>query len=90
MEQVGNDFAEESVNFLKEEDNAVVSESEVRKIHMIIYHKSKEQLNYAYRNTGKMTPKVRRWIDKVVRTWKVCKRNRKSNSRPSVESKFSI
>ena len=68
----------------------MVSESAVKKINKILNHKNKEQLNYAYRNTGKMTPKVRRWIDKVVRTWKVCKRNRKSNSRPSVESKFSI
>ena len=32
LEQVGNDFDEESINFLKEEDDAVVSESDVRKI----------------------------------------------------------
>ena len=33
LEKVANDFDEETVNFLKEEDDAVVSESVVRKIH---------------------------------------------------------
>ena len=60
LEQVGNDFDEESVNFLKEEDDAVVSESAVRKIHKILNHKSKEQMNYAYSNAGKIKPQVRK------------------------------
>ena len=84
LEKVGDDFEEETVNFLREDDDAVVSESVVKKINKILNHKSKEQLNYAYRNAGKMTPQVRKWIDKVVRTCKVCKRNKKSNSKPSV------
>ena len=72
------------MNFLKEEDDAVVSESVVRKIHKILNHKSKEQMNYAYSNAGKMTPQDRKWIDRVVRTCKICKRNKKSNPKPSV------
>ena len=67
-----------------ENENEVDSEEAIRKINKILNHKSKEQLNYAYRNAGKMTPQVRKWIDKVVRTCKVCKRNKKSNSKPSV------
>ena len=84
LEQVGNDFDEESVNFLKEEDDAVVSESAVRKIHKILNHKSKEKMNYAYSNAGKMTPEARKWIDGVVRTCKICKKNKKSNPKPTV------
>ena len=57
LEMVG--FDEESVNFLKEEDEAVVSERAVRKIHKILNHKSKEQLNFSYSNTGKLAPQVR-------------------------------
>ena len=67
LEQVGNDFDEESVNFLKEEDDAMVCESTLRKIHEILNHKSKEQMNYVYNNAGKMTPQVRKLIDRVVR-----------------------
>jgi len=59
LEQVGKDFDEKSVNFLKEEDDAVVSEIAVRNIHKILNHKSKEQMNYTYIDTGKITPQVR-------------------------------
>ena len=84
FEQVTIDFDEESINFLKEEDDAVVSESAIRKMHKILNHKSKEQMNHAYSNTGKMTPQVRKWIDRVVRICKICKRNKKSKSKPTV------
>ena len=76
LEKVGNDFDEEEVNFLREEVDADVSESVIRKIHKILNHKSKEQMNYAYNNAGKMTPQVRKWIDRVIRTCKVKKRLR--------------
>ena len=47
------------MNFVKEVE-AVMSESAVRKIHKILNHKSKEQMNYAYSNAGKMTPQARK------------------------------
>ena len=47
LEKVGNDFDVEDVNFLSEEVYADVSESVIRKIHKILNHKSKEQMNYA-------------------------------------------
>ena len=84
LEKVGKDFDVEDVNFLREEVDADVSESVIRKIHKILNHKSKEQMNYAYNNAGKMTPQVRKWIDRVVRTCKVCKKAKKSNSKPTV------
>ena len=39
---------------------------------------------YAYINARKLTPQVKKWIDRVVRTCKVCKKNAKSNPKPSV------
>ena len=60
LEKVGNDFDEKNVNFLREEVDAVVSESPIRKIHKIINHKTKEQMNYAYCNARKMMPQVRK------------------------------
>ena len=84
LEKVGNDFDVEDVNFLREEIDTDVSESVIRKIHKILNHKSKEQMNYAYNNAGKMTPQVRKWIDRVIRTCKVCKKAKKSNSKPTV------
>ena len=72
------------MNFLKKEDDTVVSESAIRKIHKKLNHKSKEQMNYAYSNAGKMMPQVRKLIDRVVRTCKICKRNKNSNSKPTV------
>ena len=38
LEQIGTSFDDESVNFVKEEDDAVMSESAVRKIHKILNH----------------------------------------------------
>ena len=82
LEMVG--IEEESVNFLKEEDDAVVCKSVLRKIHKILNHKSKEHLNFSYCNAGKLTPQARKWIDRVVKTCMICKKNKKSNSKPSV------
>ena len=31
-----------------------------------------------------MTPQVRKWMDRVVRTCKICKKNKKSNPKPTV------
>ena len=56
----------------------------MRKIHKILNHTSKEQMNYTYSNAGKMIPQVRKWIDRVVRTCKICKKNAKSNPKPTV------
>ena len=84
LEKVGNDFDEEEVNFLKEEVDAVASESAIRKIHKIWNHKSKEQMNYTYSNAGKMAPQVRKWINRVLRTCNICKKKKRSNSKPTV------
>ena len=62
LEHVGNRFDDESVNFVKEEDDAMMSECAVRKIHKTLNHKRKEQMNYAYINAGKKTPQVRNLI----------------------------
>ena len=64
------------MNFLREEVDADVSESVIKKIHKILNHKRKKQMNYAYNNAGKMTPQVRKWIDRGIRTCKVKKRLR--------------
>ena len=41
-------------------------------------------MKYAYSNAGKMTPQVRKWIDRVVRTCKICKKNKRLNLKPTV------
>ena len=48
LEQVGEQFDEESVIFVKKEDDAVTTQSAMKKIHNILNHKSKEEMIYAY------------------------------------------
>ena len=84
LEQVGNRLDDELVYFVKEEVDALMSESAMRKIHKILNRKSKEKMNYAYSNARKNTPQVRKQIDRVVRICKICKRNTKSNPKPTV------
>ena len=60
------------------------NENAVRKVYKILNYKSKEQMYYAYRNTEKLTPKVRKLIDRVVEICEVCEKNARSMSKPSV------
>ena len=52
--------------YLVENEEDVSTENAVRKIHKILNHKSKEQMYYAYRNTGKLDTETKKMIDHVV------------------------
>ena len=50
-------------------------ENTVRKIHKILYHKSKGQMYYVYRNTGKLNNEVKKVIDNIVEKFDIYKKN---------------
>ena len=53
LKLVGTWKDDEAVYLVKNEDD-VKSENTVKIIHKILNHKSKEQMHYAYRNTGNL------------------------------------
>ena len=59
LEMVGRWDDNEAVYIVQQEKDAVSNENAVWKVHRILIHTSKEQMYYAFRNAGKLTPKVR-------------------------------
>ena len=53
-------------------------------LHRILNHKKVEQMEYAYRNAGKLNSETRKLINEVVENCDICKKNGRSKPRPSV------
>ena len=83
LETVGEWTDEDSVCFVKKEDD-VTTRKAVSKIHRILNHKRIEQMEYAYRNAGKLDTETRKMIREVVESCEICKKNTRSKSKPSV------
>ena len=49
--------------YLVENENDVRRDNAIQKIEKILNHKSKEQMHYAYRNTGTLNEETRKKID---------------------------
>jgi len=68
---------------VKNEDE-VKSDKAIKKILRISKHKSKEQMQYAFRNVGKLDGETNTKINEIVDKCEVCKKNSKSKSKPTV------
>ena len=53
LELVGKWEDEDAVHLVEKEED-VINLKAIRKIHKVLNHKSKEQMNYAFRNAGKL------------------------------------
>ena len=65
-------------------EDKVKSDKVIKKIHKILNHKSKEQMQYAFRNAGKLDEETKKKINEIVDKCEVCKKNSKSKSKPTV------
>ena len=74
LELVGT-WKDDEALYLVEKEDDVSSDGAVKKIHKILNHKSKEQMYYAYRNTGKLNEDTKKMIDAVVDKCEICKKN---------------
>ena len=83
LERVGEYSFEECVLYVKKEED-VNRYTAVRKIHKILNHKKEDQMLFAYRNAGKLTPEVRKIIKNVIEDCEICSKNERSKSKPAV------
>ena len=83
LEKVGECTEEGSVCFVKKE-NYVNTRRAVSKMHRILNHKKVEQMEYAYRNAGKLDSETRKLIKEVVDNCDICKKNGRSKPGLSV------
>ena len=65
LEKVGEWTDEESIYYVKKETD-VNTRKAVTKIHKILNHKRVEQMEFAYRNAGKLDTETRKLIKEVV------------------------
>ena len=71
LERVGELIDEDSVYLVKEKD--VITRKAIVKIHKILNHKKKEQMEYAFRNAGKLTTEIKKTINEVVENFEICR-----------------
>ena len=83
LELVGR-WKEEDAVFMIEKEEDVKTLEAVKKIHKALNHKSKEQMQYAFRSAGKLDGDTRRLIKMVMEQCEVCKKSSQSKPRPSV------
>ena len=83
LELVGK-WQDKDAVFLVKEKGYLKSITAVTKIHRLLNHKTKEQMLFAFRNAGKLDNETRQMIDKVIDSCKICKRNSRSKSKPTV------
>ena len=82
LERIGEWTDKDSVYFIKEKD--VTTKKAIAKIHKILNHKKIEQMEYAFRNAGKLNTEIRKTIGEVVENCEICKQNTRSKSKPVV------
>ena len=82
LERVGEWTTEESVYMVKEKD--VTMRKAIMKIHKILNHQKTEQMEYAFRNAGKLNTETMKTIREVVENCEICKQNARSKSKPGV------
>ena len=83
LELVGKWEDSEAILFVEKEDD-VKTDSAIKRIHKNLNHKSKEQMIYAYRNTGKLDDGIRKKIIEIVDKCEICKKISKSKPKPAV------
>merc|ERR1711905_36468 len=82
--QLVGTWNEDEAVFLVQNEKDIKSFEAVRDIHRKLNHKSKEQMLYAFRNANKLDPETRRNIEKVLEVCEICKKNKRSASKPAV------
>ena len=61
-----------------------MNKSYIEKVHRVHNHKGVRNMEYAIRNTGRLEPGGMKLIKEVVDEYKICKKNSRSRSRPTV------
>merc|ERR1712030_13939 len=82
--QLVGTWNEDEAVFLVQNEKDIQSLEAVREIHRKLNHKSKDQMLYAFRNANKLDTDTRKNIEKVLEECKICRKNKRSASKPAV------
>ena len=72
---------EKTKNKLKNEENVI---ERVKKLHRVTNHKSKNNMEFIYKQGGKDNIEVKKAIDQVVDSCPPCQKRQRSKSRPKI------
>ena len=64
--------------------NVCSNKRDIEKIHRVLNHKGVKNLECAFRNIGKLDPKISKMIRETVEECEICKKNSRSRSKPAV------
>ena len=62
----------------------MITRGSTAKVHRILNHRRVENMKYAYKNAGKLTPETRALIKEMVENCTICSQAGRSRSKPAI------
>merc|ERR1711881_5761 len=83
LETLGEVSNEEAVFYI-EKKKVGANKKDIEKMHRVLNHKGVRNMEFAFRNAGRMDTQVGKMIKEVVENCSVCQKSGRSRSKPSV------
>ena len=83
LETLGEVSNEETVLYI-EKNGAGHNKKDIEKFHRVLNHKGIKNMEFAYRNAGKLDSQTRKFIRETVENCEICQQNMRSRSKPSI------
>ena len=83
LETLGEVSHEETVFYI-EKNGVGANKKEIEKLHRVFNHKGVKNMEFAFRNAGRLDSQISKLIKEVVEGCSVCQKNTRSRSKPSV------
>ena len=83
LEILGEISHDETVFYI-EKNGVGANKKEIEKLHRVLNHKGVRNMEFAFRNAGRLDSQISKLIKEVVEGCNICQKNARSISKPSV------
>ena len=81
LETLGEISDEETIFFI-EKKGIGAKKKDIEKVHRVLNHKGVRNIEFAFRNAGRLDSQVSKIMKKVVEECSICQKNSRSKSKP--------
>ena len=83
LEALG-DISDEDTVFYMEKKGIGANKKDIEKLHRVLNHKGVRNMEFAFRNAGRLDAEVSKMIKEAVENCNICQKNGRSRSKPLV------
>ena len=83
LETLG-EISDEDTVFYMEKKGIGAKKKDIEKLHRVLNHKGVRNMEFAFRNAGRLDAEVSKMIKETVENCNICQKNGRSRSKPSV------